>query len=77
MANRFNVTTPRAKKDGGTFFLKIGVAFENPKGISVELDALPIADKEGRVKLVLFPADEDRKASAPAASVADDDSIPF
>ena len=64
MSNRFNVTAARPKKDGSVFFHRIGVAFENDKGgkksISVEFDSLPIPDKEGKVRVILFPADDDR-----------------
>ena len=51
---RYNVCTPRPKKDSGTFWLKIGMAFEGKKGINVYLDALPIPDAEGKCQISLF-----------------------
>jgi hypothetical protein len=54
MSNRKDIMTPRAKKDGGTYWVKIGTAWEGPKGIQLVFDALPIPDSEGRVVANLF-----------------------
>ncbi len=85
MATRFDICTPRPKKDGGSFWVKIGTAWQGDKGIQLVFDALPIADSEGRCVANLFePRDNDRARSAgndrqQAQSRANDldDSIPF
>lgn len=89
MANRFNVCTPRPKKDGGTHWHSVGTAWQDEKGVTVYLDSSPYPDSEGRVVLKLFePRDNDRARSASndrqqaqsrAGSFAEDDgdSIPF
>ena len=54
MATRYDVITPREKKDGGTYWHKIGAAFSRDQGgFSIVLDSLPIADKEGRVMMLM------------------------
>ena len=88
MANRFDICTPRPKKDGGSYWVKIGTAWQNDKGIQLVFDALPIPDSEGRCVANLFePKQDDRARSAGndrqqarerSQSYADDtDSIPF
>lgn len=67
MSKRFDVMSPRTKKDGGTFWTRVGMAFEGEKGISIEFSSLPLPDKEGRVRVSLFEPRE-QGASAPAAS---------
>jgi hypothetical protein len=54
MSNRLDICTPRAKKDGGTYWVKIGTAWQNEKGIQLVFDALPLPDSEGRVVANLF-----------------------
>lgn len=54
MADRFDICTPRPKKDGGTYWCKIGTAWKNDKGINLVFDALPIPDAEGRCVANLF-----------------------
>ncbi len=56
---RYNLMSPRAKKDGGTFWHRIGTAFPRDKGgFSLMLDSLPIADKEGRVMVLMVEQDQ-------------------
>lgn len=55
MSNRFDISSPRPKKDGGTYWVKIGTAWVNEKGTQLVFDALPLPDKEGRVVANLFP----------------------
>ena len=90
---RFDVTTPRPKyNEDGVWWLKIGRAFENDKGqIMIFLDAYPVPDAEGAVKLALFeprdnsyippePTPKSKKAK-PGKPQSDDDmggdEIPF
>ena len=54
MAKRYDVCTPRSKKDGGTFWVKIGTAWEGDKGTQIVFDALPLPDAEGRCVANLF-----------------------
>ncbi len=88
MAKRFDICIPRAKKDGGTYWHRIGTAFEGEKGIGLLFDSLPLPDKEGRTSAQLFePREKVPKADSdtdrvPGAAVmpkrADmDDEIPF
>jgi hypothetical protein len=83
MSNRKDIMTPRKKKDGGTYWVKIGTAWENEKGIQLVFDALPLPDAEGRCVANLFePRERDAapaRGNARAAAFADDldDSVPF
>ena len=54
MANRFDVLSPRPKKGGGTFWHRVGTAWEGEKGINIVFDSLPLPDAEGRVSVSLF-----------------------
>ena len=66
MANRFDSCTPRPKKDGGSYWVKIGTAWQGDKGIQLVFDALPLQDSEGRCVANLFEpkARDDRERSA-------------
>lgn len=87
MSNRYDICSPRAKKDGGTYWVKIGTAWQGDKGIQLVFDALPLPDAEGRCSANLFePRDNDRRRSADAdrtdarqrSRPADlDDEVPF
>lgn len=47
--------TPRPKAgQGGSWWHRVGTAFEGDKGITVYLDSSPYPDAEGKVKLMLF-----------------------
>lgn len=54
MATRFDICTPRPTKDGKTFWVRIGTAWQGDKGIQLVFDALPIPDAEGRCCANLF-----------------------
>jgi hypothetical protein len=80
MSKRMNIATPRAKKDGGTYWVNIGTAWFNDNGgIQLVFDALPIPDGEGRVVANLFePRERDAPRQAERQSVDDlSDSVPF
>jgi hypothetical protein len=64
MSTRKDICTPRKKKDGGTYWVKIGTAWEKDGKTQLVFDALPIPDGEGRVVANLF---EPRDNSAPRA----------
>lgn len=64
MAQRFNISTPRKKKDGGTYWVNIGTAWVDEKGTQLVFDALPIPDDEGRCVARLFEPREDNRSGA-------------
>jgi hypothetical protein len=64
MNTRKDICIPRKKKDGGTYWVKIGTAWEGDRGTQLVFDALPIPDSEGRVVANLF---EPRDNNAPRA----------
>lgn len=76
-----HVVTPRKKKDGSTYWHRIGTAFDGEKGIGIELDSLPIPDADGRCSIRLFEPREDGAQKRPQnRSQPDDmggDTIPF
>lgn len=51
---RFDLISPRPRKDGKTHWVKVGAAFPRDKGgYSLVFDALPLPDAEGRVSLLM------------------------
>lgn len=51
---RYDLSSPRPKKDGGTHWQKVGAAFPRDDGsFSLVLDAYPLPDKDGRVSLIM------------------------
>lgn len=72
MSKRLDACTPRKNGDR-TFWLKVGSAWQNEKGIQVVLDALPLPDAEGRCVINLFEPKprEDRGQSSRAQSSND------
>lgn len=62
MNKRLDVMAPRQKKDGTTFWVRVGTAWEGDKGTQVVFDALPLPDAEGRVVVNLFEPREKGEA---------------
>lgn len=54
MNTRYDVCSPRPKKDGGVFWHRCGTAFDGEKGITLLFDSLPLPDNEGRCVVKLF-----------------------
>lgn len=83
MGKRFDISAPRKKSDGGTYWIKLGSAWENDKGqIQLVFDALPIPDAEGRCVANLFEPrsrDEQHRANLNRGRQQDDldDEVPF
>lgn len=79
MSKRFDVLSPRPKKDGGTFWHRVGTAFEGEKGIGIVFDSLPLPDSEGKVRVSLFEPREKAAGNAPARPRQADlnDEVPF
>lgn len=51
---RYDLISPRPRKDGKTFWLKVGAAFAKDNGgFSLVFDALPLPDAEGRVTVLM------------------------
>ena len=80
----YNVSQAREGKEGKTYWMKLGYAFEKDgKVSSIKLDALPLPNEKGEVWLNLFPDDRDRSAGAtggspwPSKDTPIDDAIPF
>jgi hypothetical protein len=63
MAQRFDVLSPRPKKGGGTFWHRVGTAWQGDKGINVVFDSIPLPDAEGRVSVSLFEPRDDQQRS--------------
>lgn len=59
---RYDLCTPRPKKDGGVYWHKIGAMFPNDKGgFGLVFDSLPIPDDKGRVSVQAFAPRDDRQ----------------
>lgn len=81
MSKRYDMCSPRPRNDK-TFWHRVGTAFENEKGITLQFDSLPLPDKEGRVAVMLFePKDKPAQSRAPergsSSASTFDDEIPF
>lgn len=77
---RYDLISPRPRKDGKTFWVKVGAAFRRDKGgFSLVFDALPLTDNEGRCSLLMVEnKPRDDQQGAPAGGHSDMDSeIPF
>ncbi len=88
---RFDLISPRPRRDGKTHWQKVGAAFPRDKGgFSLVFDALPLPDNEGRVSVLMTepkPRDGGNQSpqgsdpyggyGAPASGGIDDDEIGF
>jgi hypothetical protein len=76
---RYDLISPRARKDGKTFWVKIGAGFARDKGgFSLQFDALPLPDAEGKVTVLMTEPKDDNRAPAPRAPAPEiDDEIAF
>ncbi len=80
MSRPFTVSSPRKRKDGKTFWFKLGAAWpRDDGGFKLELDASPLPDAEGKVTLLISPPreDGDRPQQRPNADMPDDTDLPF
>ena len=58
MSKYYEVSSPRLGKDGKTYWRRIGAAFpakDGKEGMNVELELMPLPDKEGRVSFIIRP----------------------
>lgn len=83
---RYEIKSPRPRKDNKTFWMTIGSGFVRDNGgFSLVLDALPIPDKEGRISLLMVeaeqrqgqPRQQERQSGGYGGSSDADDDIPF
>lgn len=87
MNRRYDIKSPRPRKDGKTFWFKVGTLFVDPDKdeYSILLDALPIPDEKGRVALKAYPPREapagfqepHQRPIGGSGTMADEDGIPF
>jgi len=75
---RYDLISPRPRKDGKTFWQNVGAAFPRDKGgFSLVFNALPLPDAEGRVSLLMVEPTPREGQSAPAGGAPVSDEIPF
>ena len=61
---RFDVLQPIERKNGGTFWMRVGTAFENRDGsLNIYLDALPLG---GKLQVRESREPEEAEAAVPA-----------
>jgi hypothetical protein len=91
MSTRYDILVGRPKQTEGTWWHKIGTAFEGKEGgMYCYLDSLPLPDKDGKVSFIIreakakddAPPPRQQQRAAPARTAARepaaiDDSIPF
>lgn len=74
MTERYDIKTPRERRDGKTYWLKIGAMFPGDGDqYTIMLDALPIPNSEGKVVLKAYPPREETKSQ----DRGEDDGMPF
>lgn len=81
---RYDLISPRPRKDGKTYWHKVGAAFPNKNGgFSLVFDSLPLPDNEGRVSVMMKEPtprdDQPRQQSQDSGQGGNDygDEIPF
>jgi hypothetical protein len=85
MAKRWDACTPRPGKDDKTYWHKVGSLFESDKGsMWLNLDSLPLPDKDGRLVVQMFEpkakGDAPARGAKPQPSISEDmggEEIPF
>ena len=66
MADWYDVSSPRKKKDGGTYWQKVGSAQKRDGDRwNVYFDALPLPEETGRCMVGIFPRRERGEEEAP------------
>jgi hypothetical protein len=89
MTTRYDILVGRPKQTEGTWWHKIGTAFEGKEGgMNCYLDSLPLPDKDGKVSFIIReakakddappPRQQQRAAPAPSNGRAPiNDDVPF
>ena len=69
--NRFDLISPRPRKDGETHWQKIGAAFPRDKGgFTLVFNALPLPDAEGRVTVLMTEPKPKRPSEDPYSNAS-------
>lgn len=79
---RYNLVSPRPRKDGKTHWHNVGSAFTRDQGgFSLVFDSLPLPDEKGQVRLLMTePLPRDGERREPQRQASPDlggDEIPF
>ena len=65
MNDWYDVSSPRKKKDGGTYWQRVGSAQQKGDNWHVYFDALPLPDADGRCMVGIFPRTKRGEEEAP------------
>jgi hypothetical protein len=75
MKKMYKVLSPITKKDGTTFWMRVGTGFPNKDdSVNVYLDVFP---KDGKLQLREFDDRDLREKSANRSPVGESESLPF
>ena len=75
---RYDLISPRPRKGGKTFWVRVGAAFPRDKGgFSLLFDALPLPDAEGRATVLMTEPKERQQQGDHQPQAPMDDEIPF
>lgn len=84
MKKMFNVVQGQKRRNDPdkSDWVKLGIAFEDSKGMRIKLNALPIPNQEAEIWLSLFPMDDKGKSGGQSSQQNNssdnfDDEIPF
>lgn len=84
MTTRFDICSGRPKKDGGTYWIRVGSMMKDREGdgYSIKLDAIPLPNEKGEVWIKAFVPREQQDQRKPARQAGAgerglDDRIPF
>ena len=85
MKKMFNVVQGQKRRNDPekTDWVKLGIAFDDSKGMRIKLNALPIPNQEAEIWLSLFPQDDKGKVDNQSSQQNDNagkdfnDEIPF
>lgn len=84
MTTRFDICSGRPKKDGGTYWIRVGSMMKDREGdgYSIKLDDIPLPNEKGEVWIKAFVPREQQDQRKPARQAGAgerglDDRIPF
>ena len=84
MKKMFNVVQGQKRRNEPekSDWIKLGIAFEDSKGMRIKLNALPIPNQEAEIWLSLFPMDDKGKSGGQSSQQNNssdnfNDEIPF
>lgn len=74
---KWNVSSPREYGEGKTFWVNVGSAWSNDRGgkhdVMINLHAMPLPDKDGNVRLYLFPKEDEEESGRRSGRAARED----